>query len=638
MAISDTNSSDNVIAGNFIGLNPGGDAALPNGWSGVDIFGGASANLVGPSNIISGNLNDGVAISSAGNCVQGNFIGLNVAGTTAVPNQWAGVAMFGGAQSNLVGGGTAPARNIISGNNDQGVAMSGAGTSGNVVAGNFIGLNPAGTAAIGNGWAGAECFGGAQNNVIGGLAIGAGNVVSGNNSQGVALDGAGTSGNCVQGNFIGVNPLGTAAIGNNWAGVNFFGGASGNLIGGDVPGAGNVISGNHSQGVLLQDAGTSGNFVQGNFIGLNAAGISAISNTWSGVEIYNGPSGNTIGGYGGARNFISGNGDNGVRITTGSSGNFLQGNTIGLDAANRAPIQNVNATVLLFGGAVSNVIGGISPGAANLISGSTADGVQLFDPGTTNNTIRGNSIFNDAGAGIALYTSANQNLLAPAITSAVVATSTVVSGNYNGVAGEIYSLDFYADAPPAASAEAMTYLGAISVAGTGGSAAFTANLGAHLPAGRVVTATATDPSGNTSALSIGIAVTMTSTPNDGIPNVWRASYFGGSGTTTNSQSAWFADPDHDGMNNYQEFLAGTNPTNAASVLNLTALNPNGGTNVISLNSASGIVYRILSGDDLISGNWAILADQIIGTGTNILFWDPAAPRSPRRFYRAQVLW
>ncbi len=65
---------------------------------------------------------------------------------------------------------------------------------------------------------------------------------------------------------------------------------------------------------------------------------------------------------------------------------------------------------------------------------------------------------------------------------------------------------------------------------------------------------------------------MTSTPNDGIPDAWRARYFGGSGTTTNSQSAWFADSDHDGLSNYQEFLAGTDPTNAASVLKLTALN------------------------------------------------------------------
>ena len=92
------------------------------------------------------------------------------------------------------------------------------------------------------------------------------------------------------------------------------------------------------------------------------------------------------------------------------------------------------------------------------------------------------------------------------------------------------------------------------------------------------------------------------------------------------------------LSNLQEFLSGTNPTNAASVFKLTALNPKTSTNVVSLNSANGIVYRVLSRDDLISGNWSILADQIIGTGTNILFSDPATITSGRRFYRAQVLW
>ena len=184
----------------------------------------------------------------------------------------------------------------------------------------------------------------------------------------------------------------------------------------------------------------------------------------------------------------------------------------------------------------------------------------------------------------------------------------------------------------------MTYLGSISVTGTGGAAAFAATLGVRLPAGRAVTATATDPAGNTSQLSTGVAATMASTLNDGIPNAWRALYFGGSGTTTNSQSAWFADPDHDGMNNYQEFLAGTNPTNAASALSLAALNPNTVTNFIILNSVNGTVYRVQYRDDLAGGSWNLLADQIIATGTNIFLSDPAASSLARRFYRAQVLW
>jgi hypothetical protein len=192
------------------------------------------------------------------------------------------------------------------------------------------------------------------------------------------------------------------------------------------------------------------------------------------------------------------------------------------------------------------------------------------------------------------------------------------------------------DATPAANAQAQTYLGSISVTGTGASSAFTAKLGAILPVGRAVTATATDPTGNTSALSSGTAVTMTSTPNDGIADAWRLKYF--LSTSTNSSSYAAGDPDHDGMSNLQEFLSGTNPTNAASVFKVIAQNPISTTNAVAVNSANGIVYRVFYRDDLSSGFWNILADQVIGTGTNIYFPDPGAGSLTKRFYRAEVLW
>ena len=651
VAISDPNTSGNVVAGNFIGLNPAGTNAIANGTEGVDIFGNATANVVGGTapgagNVISGNGCQGVLVqnSSDSNDIQGNLIGLNAAGTGAVSNGWAGTEFAGveigsGAQGNLIGGLTSGARNVISGNTLQGVAIDGAGTTSNLVEGNYIGLNPAGTNAIANGTIGVVIFDGATANTIGGTVVGAGNVISGNNAQGVLIEYSGTSGNYVAGNFIGVNPAGTAAIGNGGAGVDVFDGATGNYIGGDVPGAGNVISGNGLQGVLIQYPATSGNLVQGNLIGLNAAGNTAISNTWSGIEINNGPTGNLIGGYGGARNFISGNGEYGVYIDF-ASGNTVQGNTIGLNVSNSLVVPNGLITGFATMGiyeASSNLVGGVFPGAANIICGSAYVGAQV-DWYATNNTIRGNSIFGNLGGAFAMYSGGNNGLLAPSLTSAVVTTNTAVSGTYNGAAGKNYLLDFYSDAPPASSAECQTYLGSISVTGTGSTATFNATLGARLPAGRSVTATATDPFGNTSPTSAGVAATMTSSVNDGIPDAWRKLYFGGSGTTTNSQSDAFADPDHDGLNNYQEFLAGTNPTNAASAFKLTALNPIFLTNVVSLNSSNGIVYRIWSRDNLGNGYWSILADQVIGTGANMLFSDPAASSSPNRFYRAEVLW
>ena len=630
-AIRDVGTRFNTVAGNYIGLNAAGTAALPNTFAGVEIFNGAQNNLIGgytasTRNVISGNQLQGVYLADAAtsnNIVAGNYIGLNPAGTAAIANGYSGVEIGNGAQNNLIG-----ISNVISGNTQNGVLFN--GTANNRVAGNYLGLNADGTAAVPNGWAGVDFYLGAQSN----LAIN--NVISGNANDGVIFYETGVSSNLVQGNYIGLNAAGTAAVSNAWAGVDFYYGPQNNQVGGSTPAARNVISGNGQDGVFLAGNSSTGNVVAGNFIGLNAVGTAAVANTWRGVDLYDGAMANVIGGYGGARNFISGNSLDGIFIAYGSSANVIQGNTIGLDAMNNAAVPNGGAGVIAYIDAASNLIGGVTPGAANLISGNLYVGVAVYYSGSTNNTIRGNSIFGNTGSAIFLDSGGNNNLAAPSLVSAVVTTNTVVSGTYTGTSGAVYLLDFYADTPPAASAEAMTYLGSTNIIGTGGSVAFTAKLGARLPSGRAVTATATDPSGNTSVLSTGVAATMTSTPNDGIPDAWRLLYFGS--TSTNSSSYAAGDPDHDGMNNYQEFLAGTNPTNAASVLKLTALNPNSSTNAVSLNSASGTVYRVSYRDDLTAGNWNILADQILGTGTNIFLADPAARSTATRFYRGQVLW
>jgi hypothetical protein len=185
----------------------------------------------------------------------------------------------------------------------------------------------------------------------------------------------------------------------------------------------------------------------------------------------------------------------------------------------------------------------------------------------------------------------------------------------------------------------MVYLGAASVmTGANGSVSFSARLPARVPAGSIITATATDAVGDTSQMSVGLAVTATSSVNDGIPDAWRAQYFGGSGTTTNGQSCAACDPDHDGMSNLQEFLAGTNPTNAASVLRLSAVSPITSNNAVSFLSVPGTVYRLQSLDDLMSASWLTVADQVVGTGGNITLADPNLFSTAKRFYRLQVLW
>jgi len=641
IVISETNSDDNVIAGNYIGLDPTGSFAIPNGWAGVEIFGGAKSNIVGGDspaarNVISGNNYQGVLISdnnSDENVVAGNYVGVDPTGAAALPNGWSGVEVFGGSAGSVIG----PA-NVISGNLNYGVVLSQPGTRGNVVEGNVIGLNAAGSLAIGNHYAGVGIYGGGQSNQIGGSFPGQGNLISGNLDQGVAIGGLGTQGNLVRGNYIGVDTTGASAIGNGLAGVNLYGGAAFNEIGGNDPGSRNVISGNHAQGILLQDSGTKQNVVLGNLVGLNAMGAAALSNAWTGIELYNGVSGNQIGGLGEGRNFVSGNGIYGIALDDFSRGNFIQGNTIGLDAANTEPVPNTYAAVALYGGSTSNWIGGTFPGAANLIANSSAEGVLISDASTSNNTVRGNSVFSCKYSAIALYNGANNNAASPALATATTTTNCIITGSFKGAAGTSYLIDFYADAPPAGVAQAKTHLESRPVTGTGSTTAFTAALGAHLPLGRSITASATDPAGNTSALSTGIATTMISSVNDGIPDAWRARYFGGSGTTTNNLSAATADPDHDGLNNLQEFLAGTDPTKSASVLDLTAIGPAFSTNTVILHSADGIVYQIWFSDDLAPATWSILADQVVGTGGDIPVAVPGGGEAGQRFYRAKVVW
>jgi parallel beta-helix repeat protein len=261
----------------------------------------------------------------------------------------------------------------------------------------------------------------------------------------------------------------------------------------------------------------------------------------------------------------------------------------------------------------------------------------LFDVSTTNNSVRGNSIYSNSGFGIYLDGSANISAVAPALVSATLATSLSVTGGLSSIPSTTFHLDFYANPPPQYAAQAKTYLGAKDVTtGLGGSVNFVASLGAIVPVGWNITATATDPAGNTSALSSSVLVSAVDSVGDGIPNVWRASHFGGSGTTTNSQSCAACDPDHDGMSNWQEFLAGTDPTNAASVLRISTLTLTNSDVTISFQSVTGINYRLDVREDVETGGWSVLANGILGNGAVMRITDPGIMAVPRQFYRLSV--
>jgi titin len=391
------------------------------GGSGLTL---AASNSTIRGLVINGFATDGVVIDGgSNNLIAGNLIGTDSTGTQARPNGHNGVFIFDGASNNIIGTNgdnvADPAeRNLISGNLFGGVAIAGAGTDSNRVAGNLIGTNITGTAGLGNAHRAVDVVGGGKHNIVGTNSDGSDdaaerNVLSGNGWDGVVFSGVGTSLNIAAGNIIGLDAGGTADLGNTLNGVGLFDGATGNIIGGAAPLAGNIISGNDRFGVSITDAGTSYNVVSGNYIGTNAAGSAAIANAHEGVRIELGASQNTIGfdstiPAAAAGNVISGNGAVGVQIRGSSTNqNVVAGNLIGTDALGLAAIGNAQSGVRLELGAAVNRIGTNGDGASdeaerNVISGNLAAGVAITDAGTNNNIVAGNFIGTDSTGASAL--------------------------------------------------------------------------------------------------------------------------------------------------------------------------------------------------------------------------------------------
>ncbi|MGH7975100.1 MAG: right-handed parallel beta-helix repeat-containing protein, partial [Limisphaerales bacterium] len=199
--------------------------------------------------------------------VQGNIIGLNSAGVGSLPNGNAGVGISDAA-ANQIGGSSVAARNIISANGDAGIFMIGSGTDGNQIQGNFIGTDLSGTLARGNTYEGIYMQ--ANANLIGGTAMGAGNLISANNTRGIWLTNA--SRNTIQGNFIGTKADGTSALGNVDHGIDIDVNATNNTVGGLAAGAGNRIAFAQTlySGVRVRD-GSRNNLISGNSIFSNGA-------------------------------------------------------------------------------------------------------------------------------------------------------------------------------------------------------------------------------------------------------------------------------------------------------------------------------------------------------------------------------
>ncbi|MGI8957283.1 MAG: beta strand repeat-containing protein [Chthoniobacterales bacterium] len=558
VAITLQTGGGNTVVGCFLGLNAAGTAAATNRDFGVDIESSPNNNIGGMSpadrNVISGNIT-GIQINSpasSGTTIQGNYIGTNAAGTAALTNSGVslsdrgiGVNYSGGASFNLtIGGSTVGARNVISGNASANIALSnltitGIVPAGCVIQGNYIGTNAAGTAGLNFGTGiSLTRF---TNVAIGGTGAGQGNVISGNSGAGIDIangDGPTGAGNTIHGNLIGTNAAGTAAV-PNIVGVSINGGQN-NTVGGTVPGARNVISGNSNYGLGIISGGgpdVTANLVQGNFIGTDITGTTKIGNGASGVIVL-GAYGfvvqgtNTIGGLvAGARNLISGIAGDGVAIASASN-TLVEGNYIGTDVTGAGNLGNDGYGVTMSA-ADNNTIGGTVAGAGNVIAfnGSTfrpSGGVGVL--GGTGNSIFGNSIFSNSGGdpafsnpglGINLFsngelggvtpndlgdadTGPNNLQNFPIITGLTSASGSVtLTGTLNSEDDKTYRLEFFANTNVDLSGygEGQTFLGFKEVTTDGsGDASFSASFPV---VGNPVafTATATDPDGNTSEFS-----------------------------------------------------------------------------------------------------------------------------------------
>jgi hypothetical protein len=320
----------------------------------------------------------------------------------------------------------------------------------------------------------------------------------------------------VAGNLIGTDVTGAAAIANGTWGVAVVRGAKFNRIGTDGDGVGddaerNVVSGNTLAGVLIADSGTEQNVVAGNYIGTTADGSAALGNGWEGVRLQNGASQNVIG-FNPTdadpvddRNIISANGLGGVGIyNLGTDLNLVAGNFIGTDATGTGNLGNAGCGVIIQGGPRFNTIGGTIPGECNVIAHNFDCGV-LVDA-ATNNPIRGNSIFDHPnGMGICLRNGGNNNQAPPILTSAVVTDSgVIVQGIISGAANAQFALDFFANSVchPSGYGEGERFLGWVTVPTDGtGVGNFTVTLDGDVSVGEFITATATDPIGNTSQFS-----------------------------------------------------------------------------------------------------------------------------------------
>lgn len=534
----------NIVQDCFIGTNLAGTDSLPNLGYGVHILNSPN-NLIGDSlgthrNVISGNFYPQVrieGIASTGNMVMGNIIGLDKTGMVDISGYTNGIFINLGSSNNIIGGTNGTAGNLISGNDYPNVALNGDGTSNNIIKGNRIGMNWTGFGTFING-NGIYILNGSSNNIIGDTALTGRNLITCTSSYypGLMFQDSTTTNNLVIGNVIGAPPNRDYSFG-NYDGILLLNSPN-NTIGGTTPGARNLIAGNLRNGISIRGHLASGNRIIGNSIGapFEPPATQLIGNGGSGVNIDNSPN-NFIGGPGnGEGNSISDNRAFGVIIQGDSAtGNLIRGNLIGDDGSGVAVNDrrgNWNHGVKLI--ASQNSIGGSS-----LVDGNTIafnGGIGVFDSVGVKNLISHNYIYSNDSMGIDLaprgltpndsldLDSGPNNLQNfPILDSARVLPGAVkVAGRLLSTPNTTFTVEFYKNTARDRSyfGEGEKWIGETTVTtNADGHATIDEILTFNTLSSEFITATATDPEGNTSEFSR--AVCMLDTDGDGILDCWE---------------------------------------------------------------------------------------------------------------------
>ena len=464
---------DHRVFNNFIGTNRAGTAAIPN-EIGIWMTGASEVGGSGSGNLISGNTNTGLFVSGTGTTVYANLIGTDVSGTSAIPNA-VGVLVRG--DDNTIGGGGANLRNLISGNTGVGLSLEG---SGNQVFDNYIGTDITGTAAVPNGSHGVAVTGARNNIGVGGLSNG--NLISGNLGDGVNIYRFEADDTGVFSNSIGTNVDETATLPNGGNGVTIL-----------MPGGGTANNNGVLENVSIGNRRTS----HSNVIAGNAG---------HGIYVH----------------------DENDRETTQV---FIFGNHIGTDRTDTLDLGNGLDGIHILDNIHSSRIGQFQPGPTftNTIAFNDGNGISVVGNNSRGNTVDQNYIFENDGLGIDIGAdgvTANDNgdgdggphlrQNFPDLASASIDCAGDLSVEYSlssnqATSGQNHAIEFFlADADGQEGAFFVRRTNYISYPNT-----VTANLGAAADVGvtfgDLLVATAQSHQGNSSEFSAAVPITSSCT-------------------------------------------------------------------------------------------------------------------------------